>query len=468
MKERALALDALRGYAIVTMVLSATIASGILPAWMYHFQTPPPTHEYVEALAGLTWVDLVFPAFLFAMGAALPFSLGKKFKNGASRLNLVLHTLWRGVLLLFFAIFIQHFYPYMTGNPQTPRSWALALFCFVMLFAIYMRIPAKMPEWVRYAIQIGSMAIGTIVMLNIDYANGYQFDIHTNNIIIFILAEMAVAASLIYIFTINHPKTRIAVLAAYSALLYWATIPGSLGNAILNYTPLDWAYNPFYLRYLFIVIPATFAGEILVKWIDKRKASGEQSVATRACTAWIVIAATLGIVITGFCCIYLHEILLSAVITVVLLAVAFYFLRKAEDFGSLWKQLFVLGAILFVLGYVCEPFDGGVKKDGPSFSYLFITGGMAVMLLICFNVVCDYFRCRKTTAFLVMSGQNPMIAYVSTSLVVMPILQWTGLISCLTFFHANQWLGFLQGIILTSFSVLITMFFTKIKWVWRT
>ena len=44
--RRAYSIDALRGYAILTMVLSATIVYGILPAWMYHAQEPPPTHTY--------------------------------------------------------------------------------------------------------------------------------------------------------------------------------------------------------------------------------------------------------------------------------------------------------------------------------------------------------------------------------------------------------------------------------------
>lgn len=34
--RRAHSLDALRGYAIMTMILAATEAFGILPAWMYH------------------------------------------------------------------------------------------------------------------------------------------------------------------------------------------------------------------------------------------------------------------------------------------------------------------------------------------------------------------------------------------------------------------------------------------------
>ena len=46
MNQRALALDALRGYAIITMVLSATIISSILPGWMSHAQTPPPEHIF--------------------------------------------------------------------------------------------------------------------------------------------------------------------------------------------------------------------------------------------------------------------------------------------------------------------------------------------------------------------------------------------------------------------------------------
>ena len=74
--RRAHSLDALRGYAIMTMILAATEAFGILPAWMYHAQEPPPTHVFNPHIYGITWVDLIFPFFLFSMGAAIPLSLG--------------------------------------------------------------------------------------------------------------------------------------------------------------------------------------------------------------------------------------------------------------------------------------------------------------------------------------------------------------------------------------------------------
>ena len=52
MNKRAYALDALRGYAIITMVLSATVAWNSLPGWMYHAQTPPPDRAFDASLSG--------------------------------------------------------------------------------------------------------------------------------------------------------------------------------------------------------------------------------------------------------------------------------------------------------------------------------------------------------------------------------------------------------------------------------
>src|SRR5687768_7342097 len=79
---RALAVDALRGLAILGMVLVAVAPPAVLPAWMYHAQTPPPAHEMNTALAGLTWPDLVFPFFIFALGVAIPLSLSRRLDAG--------------------------------------------------------------------------------------------------------------------------------------------------------------------------------------------------------------------------------------------------------------------------------------------------------------------------------------------------------------------------------------------------
>lgn len=61
-----------------------------------------------------------------------------------------------------------------------------------------------------------------------------------------------------------------------------------------------------------------------------------------------------------------------------------------------------------------------------------------------------------------------MIAYVAGDLLVIPVLQMTGVFPLLSYLHSNPWLGFLQGLLLTSLSLLVTIFFTRIKWFWRT
>ena len=80
--RRAIGLDALRGFAILAMFLSGLLPfySNTLPNWMYHAQVPPPLHKFNPNLPGLTWVDLVFPFFIFSMGSAIPLALTKRIE----------------------------------------------------------------------------------------------------------------------------------------------------------------------------------------------------------------------------------------------------------------------------------------------------------------------------------------------------------------------------------------------------
>ena len=466
MNNRALSLDALRGYAILTMVLSATIVYGILPGWMYHAQVPPPDHAFNPNLPGLTWVDMVFPSFLFAMGAALPFSVGKRLRKGASKLKLALNALWRGVKLTFFAILIQHFYPYMTGGDL--HSQLLAIFCFALLFPMYMRLPWEMPQWVRTAVQLGAMVIGATVMLCMSYPIDYDLNLHlhTSNIIILILANVSVFATLLFIFTFHSRTLRLAVLAILFGIILAADEDaGSWAAWFMHDTPADWLYVPAYLKYLFIVIPGSFAGEILLAHTEKMHNTPD---GTPRSKAWAIAAITLAIVVVNLVCLYCRWLNLNLALNVALLIAGYAVIRRGEGYCALWRELFIVGALMMLLGLAFEPFEGGIKKDPVTFGYLFTTGGMSFMTLILLSVVCDYFKCHRSTAFLVMSGQNPMVAYVACDLLIYPILGLCGLMQHLGLFATSPWLGFLQGVLLTSLAVVVTMFFTRIKWVWRT
>lgn len=466
-KTRALALDALRGYAILTMVLSATVVYGILPAWMYHMQAPPPSHVFNPQLAGLTWVDLVFPFFLFSMGAAFPFSIRKRFEKGDTYLKLAFEALKRGLKLAFFAIFIQHFYPYMLSNPQDVRSWLLAILCFLLLFPMFMRIPLQMPTWIRQLIHVAAYGIAVCMMAFTDFADEKPFSLYTSNIIILLLANMAVFGAWIYLFTMYNNKLRIVILLMLAGIFLSANEQGSWAQLVSNYTPFPWLYRFSYMKYLFIVLTGSMAGDILLRYTTDSSSFSRFACSTNKVACGILLLSFF-VVVVNLVGLYNRWSFFTLLITTLLIGIAWLLLRKQEGVARLWYQLLVLGAILLFIGLCFEPYQGGIKKDGPTFAYLFVTSGLACMAMIFFHVLCDFFQMHRSTAFLVMSGQNPMIAYVACDLLIYPLLQLTGIASILPFFSTSPWMGFLQGVFLTSLALLVTVFFTRIKWFWRT
>ena len=469
MNNRALALDALRGYAIITMVLSATIVTHVLPGWMSHAQTPPPDHAFNPMLPGITGVDLVIPFFLFAMGAAFPFSIGKRAEKGDSKLKLVYEAIKRGVQLTFFAIFIQHFYPYVLSSPQDIRSWLLAILCFAILFPMFMRIPLKMPEWAHKCIKLLAYGVAVILMVTTSYADGRTFSLYFSNVIILLLANMAIFGSILYIFSMHNRWIRMGVLLLLMAIILGSTAENSWTQAVFNYTPLPWMYRFDYLKYLFIVIPGSIAGEYLMEWMKNRKDTDHSDSLQYRKLSIVLVPLTMVLIIFNLYGLYTRMLAINLSVTVILLLAGKYlFLRPTDGIALLWKKLFNAGAYLLLLGLCFEPFQEGIKKDPATFSYFFVTSGLAFMALLFLSIVCDYFRCVRSTRFLVMSGQNPMIAYVVGDLFILPLANIVGIAPLLSYFQQNAWLGVLQGVILTGISVLATMFFTKIKWFWRT
>lgn len=465
--RRAWSLDALRGYAILTMVLSGTIAYGILPGWMYHAQVSPPAHKFDPSIFGITWVDLVFPFFLFAMGAAFPFSIGKKLDEKGGLYKAIGTAFERGGLLLFFAIYLQHLYPWTISDPQDLKSWITTLFAFSLLFPMFMRLPDKYSKLFRMVVKVSAFTIGIALLLFTSYAKNRTFNVAYSNIIIIVLANMALFGSLVYIFTARNKLARLAVLPFIMAVFLGSSNEGSWVQWLYNFSPAPWAYKFYYLKYLFIVIPGTIAGEYLMEWM-KGTSIPETENRSEKKLAWWMLALPVALVLSNLYGLYSRQLIINLGLTSLALFAGLYLLRKANTQDSLlWKNLFQAGTYLLMLGLFFEAYEGGIRKDGSTYSYYFVTSGLAFFSLIFFSVVCDSFQWNKGSRFLVMSGQNPMIAYVASSMLVMPLLNIFGLADYLSVFNSNPWLGFLKGLIITSIVALVTIFFTRIKWFWR-
>lgn len=468
MEKRADALDALRGFAIITMILSGSIpfsGPAALPGWMYHAQLPPPDHVFNPNLPGITWVDLVFPFFLFAMGAAFPFALKKRIEQGIPYWKLLLQAIQRGFLLVVFAIFLQHSKPYaLSGNPET-FHWIIGLVGFAILFLIYYRYPKTFNPKLVLAVKIIT-GIGTVILFSqLTYTKGTGFLLSRSDIIILVLANVALFGSIIWLLTKDQLLIRLSILAILLAFRVTHNIEGSWTGYIWNLTPAPEIYKFYFLQYLLIVIPGTIAGDFFYKWM---KASDTDPSSENESKFLYLFSLAIIIIVINLFGLYSRQLILNLIGNVLLLSIGFFLLKNSNSqLLTLYKNLFAWGTFFLLLGLTFESYEGGIKKDPSTLSYYLVTSGLAFMALISFSIISDHWKKSKYVNLLIENGQNPMIAYIAGSNFVMPVLALTGLSTILNYLLINPWLGFIKGLIFTLLAALVTSFFTKKKIFWR-
>lgn len=469
MKTRALSIDALRGFAIIAMILSGQMVLTYLPAWMAHAQVPP-NSSFNPNIYGITCVDLVFPFFLFSMGAAFPFSLGSKLENGASKCSLSLNAFSRGLQLVFFAIFFMHMRPFIISSPVDLKACVISLVSFALMFGMFMSDSFakyfKKQETSSFIIKIAAFALGFALMFLTNYQgkDNHNFDIYYSDIILVVLANMAFLASVIYIFTFKKPENRLLVLPFIMATFLASTNEGWV-KQLYDFTPFAWAYKFYYLKYFFIVIPGTLAGEYIKEWTISPQSNEEQNDNKAIATGLV----SLAIIVSNVYFLFTRQLEINLAVTLVLLILNYFLLESDNSgFGVFWKKLFSAGSYCLMLGLFLEAYEGGIRKDSSTYSYYFVTSGLAFLAVLFFSMICDYFKYIRATKFLVLTGQNPMIAYVATSMVIMPVLTILTITNYFDAFNENAFMGFLRGLILTILAILITIFFSRKKWFWRT
>ena len=607
-KPRAHALDALRGYAIITMVLSAMEAFSVLPRWMYHAQVPPPDHVFDPTIYGITWVDIIFPFFLFSMGAAIPLSLGRQHAKGESIMKLTWKTVQRWVKLTFFAIFIIHAFPFMLGYEQEWMRYAMPIFFFILLCLMFMPNPFGLSPYKARAITWSAYLVAVGFMLLQPYAGGAPFRLTDSDCIMLILANVSLTGSIIYLLTIGHPLRRLALLPFLVALFMAAHTANSWPALLIHTSWLPWLYLPAYQEYLLIIIPGTVAGEWIAQWLEKMKANDtskglvdnyqkkneavlenvnplkggrgavlenwnkvkndekvvledENKVRTRSeemkdkenALALPVALLSLALIIVNVVLLFGRHLVANLVATMVLTALTAWLLRSRREAGTtgveaakqratlkdassqnaakrevynreassqeaakqevsnreaslqeaakqevssreassqeaskqevynhrsssipasptlhFWQRLSSAGAYLLLLGLCLESYEGGIRKDDVTLSYLFVTCGLAFYALLLLTVVCDHWHVRWLCAPLEMVGKNPMVAYVSASMVIIPVLILTHIYPYIDALSSQPLTGFLKGVLLTTLCMALTAWFTHKRWFWKT
>lgn len=462
MKQRDQSLDALRGFAILTMVLSSAIAfGGVLPAWMYHAQLPPPQHVFIPTLPGITWVDLVFPFFLFSMGAAIPLSLSKLEREGASFWKVLWVAARRFALLSFFAYFSVHMRATILSAVPTTADYLLSITGFVLMCFQFYEYKGEKNKSLFTAVKILAFALAFFLLYNLPYS-GDGFSLTRVDIIILVLGNMAFFGTFIWWVTRKNPVLRLALLPFVMAVFLGSKEEGSWNAALFNYSPLPWLYKFYYLKYLFIILPGTLAGEWLLRGLKEEKKDESRN--------GVLLAGVLGfaLIITTVCFLFSRMLVLNLAVTILLSLLIYFVLKRAAPRNRSLLHFFSAGVYLLLLGLFFEAYEGGIKKDVSTYSYYFVTSGLAFFMLIGLYSLQYNKAGRVVVHFFGGNGRNPMVAYVTGNLLLIPLLHLTGLMAVLNSLNTTAWGGFLRGVIFTGIVSLVTLFFVKRKWYWKT
>jgi len=144
--ERILSIDAFRGITILVMILVNELA-GVhdIPTWMKHMP---------RDADAMSFVDVVFPGFLFIVGMSIPFAINQRLKKGAGFIQLQQHILFRtlGLLVLgFFMVNAEGDYDEKAMGISI-HLWAILFFTAVILIWKVYRTPNKILIYVLRAI----------------------------------------------------------------------------------------------------------------------------------------------------------------------------------------------------------------------------------------------------------------------------------------------------------------------------
>ncbi|MDW3209416.1 MAG: DUF5009 domain-containing protein [Reichenbachiella sp.] len=146
---RIVSIDAFRGITILVMIFVNELAGvSEVPQWMKHMPA--------DADA-MTFVDLVFPAFLFIVGMSVPFAFNARLVKGDRPLVIWKHTLKRSLALIIMGLFMVNAeYGYNRAQMLiSPALWAF--FAYSLPIPIWNKYTKDFSSLWKNILQYGGM-----------------------------------------------------------------------------------------------------------------------------------------------------------------------------------------------------------------------------------------------------------------------------------------------------------------------
>jgi predicted acyltransferase len=213
----------------------------IVPWWMRHFKANG---------NGMTFVDLVFPAFLFIVGMSIPLALGGRRSQGESVLGTVCHVIGRTLSLLIIGILMVNETPDSAKLGWSGDLWSTLMYLSAILAFCSLGAPrgSNSDEAKNRNIRYTTFALRTAAAAGLVYlafsfrgSDGHSivslspFSIHTSwyGILGLIGWAYLVAALVFLLFGVN--RTALLACAALLMCLYPADKKGAFDHFWLNH-----------------------------------------------------------------------------------------------------------------------------------------------------------------------------------------------------------------------------------------
>ncbi|MDP3452759.1 MAG: DUF5009 domain-containing protein [Bacteroidales bacterium] len=462
--KRYLSLDMLRGLSIFGMVFSAIIPYGVLPAWMYHIQNPPPHHKFDMSVSGISWVDLVFPVFIFCMGVAIPIAGRKREGQSPDKrgdLLYIANVAERFIMLWLFS------YLYVFLNFSTAQGWWAQLATvigFLSLFPLYYVFAKDLAVRWRVIIRSAALILVTLIIIYGHYRFDEVISITRSGIIIFLLAFLYLLGALIWYYTRDNLKWRAVAFGA--VLLFTAvTIPMGLQPKLYAIPEIRWFFNMEYIYFLLILIPATYVGDLIQKRLSIpggydpfKRESGEGG-------RGVVVAAVALYILWMMFALYKGHYLANIVVSLFSCGIIYYLVKERIP---VYKRESIIAAALAVAGSVAVIIEGSITKSPCTISYCFITTAISIYLLMLADRLSHSFGSSYFVRIFAGAGSNPLMSYIAFGSFVMPLFKVTGVILIYNAAYpaGYPWIGVLRAatVVLLTMAIVAKMSEKRLFW----
>ncbi len=342
--ERILSIDVFRGFTIFMMIFVNDLA-GILniPIWMQHMPAD---------VDGMTFVDLVFPAFLFIVGMSIPLAYKSRKKKGFSDLNILFHTTIRTIGLIILGLFMLNSGRYNDELAILPKAiWKLLFY------------------------------IGLILLWN-----QYPSESKTKH---FKFSYLKILGGLILSFLALVFRAGTKESTQWFVTSWWGIL-GLIGWAYLFGSVIFFLFKTKNI--------STYIGAIalLVSIYILDKTNNLQFLDFINNTLWLAghVCSHTAIVLAG--------IVTSIVIT-----------EKVISESYIKKILWVLSFSFFLLllGFFFRPFYG-ISKIYSTPTWVLYSSAICCLLFCFFYWIIDILKFQKWTKLLQPAGSNPLLAYI--------------------------------------------------------